>query len=77
MHAGHLCNFPYSTQALNPTNCQIFGFGLKRTQFVRILTESHSPKSVLSIRRSTGDSAQKFLTFQNLGHEFPESKNRT
>ena len=50
---------------------------LNRTQFVKILTDSHSPWSVLAIRRSIGNSAQEFWTVQNFGHKFPHSKNRT
>ena len=33
---------------------------LNRTQFVKILTNSHSPESVLAICRSIGNSAQQF-----------------
>ena len=33
---------------------------LNRTQFVKVLTDSHSPQRVLAIRRSIGNSAQKF-----------------
>ena len=33
---------------------------LNRTQFVKILTDSHSMQSVLAIRRSVGNLAQKF-----------------
>ena len=49
---------------------------LNRSQFVKILTDSHSPKWVLAIRRSIGNSAQKFWIVQNFGHEFLDSKNR-
>ena len=33
---------------------------LNRTQFMKILTDSHSSQSVLAIRRSIGNSGQKF-----------------
>ena len=44
---------------------------LNRNQFVKILTASHSPKSVLAIRRSIGNLSQKFWTDQTLAKNSP------
>ena len=41
-----------------------FDSWLKRTQFVKILTESHSPKTLLAVRRSIGNSAKSFDRFK-------------